>query len=97
MDYNIQRKKHMTTYMKTEKNQPFKKITTLRGEDNKMKREQLEPSNEESTILENHYNTITGNLKDYETLISFDIYDLDSLNGILNYRDKSGEHKQIRY
>jgi hypothetical protein len=83
--------------MKTEKNQPFKKITTIKGEDNKMKREKLEPSNEESTILENHYNTITGNLKDYETLISFDIYDLTSLNGILNYRDKSGDHKQIRY
>jgi hypothetical protein len=87
----------MTIYMKTEKNQPFKKITTLRGEDNKMKREELEPSTEESTTLENHYNAITGNLKDYETLISFDVYNLASLNGILNYRDKSGEHKQIRY
>jgi len=83
--------------MKTEKNQPFKKITTLRGEDNKPKREEIEPSAEESTALENHYNAITGNLKDYETLISFDIYNLTSLNGILNYRNKSGDHKQIRY
>jgi hypothetical protein len=87
----------MTTYTKTEKNQPFKKITVIKGEDNKPKRKEIEPSNEESTTLENHYNAITGNLKDYETLISFDIYDLTSLNGILNYRNKSGDHKQIRY
>ena len=87
----------MTIYMKTEKNQPFKKITILKGEDNKPKRQELEPSTEESTTLENHYNTITANLKDYETLISFDVYNLTSLNGILNYRDKSGDHKQIRY
>ena len=87
----------MTIYIKNQKNQPFKKINILKGEDNKPKKQELEPSNEESTILENHYNTITGNLKDYETLISFDVYDLDSLNGILNYRDKSGDHKQVRY
>jgi hypothetical protein len=93
----MHKEKNMTIYMKTEKNQPFNKITTLRGEDNKIKREQLEPSAEESTILENHYNTITAKLKDYETLISFDVYNLTSLNGILNYRDKSGDHKQIRY
>jgi hypothetical protein len=87
----------MTTYTKTEKNQPFKKITILRGEDNKPKRQEIEPSAEESIILQNKYNTIIENLKDYETLISFDIYNLTSLNGILNYRDKSGEHKQVRY
>jgi hypothetical protein len=87
----------MTTYTKTEKNQPFKKITILKGEDDKPKREEVELYNEESTILENHYNTITANLKDYETLISFDVYILDSLGGILNYRDKGGDHKQIRY
>ena len=83
--------------MKTEKNQPFKKITVIEGEDNKPKREELEPSNEESTALENYYNTITANLKDYETLISFDVHNLTSLSGILNYRDKNGDHKQIRY
>jgi hypothetical protein len=87
----------MTTYTKTEKNEPFKKITILRSEDNKPKREEIEPSAEESTILENHYNSITANLKDYQTLIAFDVYDLSSLNGILNYRDKSEEHKQVRY
>jgi hypothetical protein len=87
----------MTIYMKTEKNQPFKKITTLRGEDNKMKREEIEPSTEESTILENKYNQITSPLSDFETLISFDIYNLTSLNGILNYRDENGTHKQVRY
>jgi hypothetical protein len=87
----------MTIYAKTEKNQPFKKITILNGEDDKPKRQELEPSTEESITLENHYNAITGNLKDYETLISFDVYNLTSLGGILNYRDKSGEHKQIRY
>ena len=87
----------MTIYMKTEKNQPFKKINILKGEDNKPKREEIEPSAEESTTLENHYNSITANLKDFETLISFDVYNLTSLNGILNYRNKSGDHKQIRY
>lgn len=87
----------MTTYAKTEKNQPFKKITVIKGEDNKPKREELEPSAEESTILENKYNQITSPLSNFETLISFDVYNLTSLNGILNYRDKSGDHKQIRY
>jgi len=87
----------MTTYIKTQKNQPFKKITVIKGEDNKPKREEVEPSAEESTILENKYNQITSPLSDFETLISFDIYDLTSLNGILNYRNKSGDHKQIRY
>jgi hypothetical protein len=83
--------------MKTEKNQSFKKINILKGEDNKPKREEIEPSAEESTILENKYNQITSPLSDFETLISFDIYNLTSLGGILNYRDKSGDHKQLRY
>ncbi|NBW09162.1 MAG: hypothetical protein EBR82_14180 [Caulobacteraceae bacterium] len=87
----------MTIYTKIQKNEFFKKITLLKGEDNKVKREEVELSNEELTILENHYNIIIANLKDYETLISFDVYNLNSLNGILNYRDKSGEHKQVRY
>lgn len=87
----------MTIYTKTNKNQPFKKINILKGEDNKPKREELEPSAEESTALENKYNQITSPLSDFETLISFDIYNLNSLNGILNYRDKSRDHKQIRY
>ena len=87
----------MTTYTKIQKNGTFKKINVLKGEDNKPKREESSPSSEESTILDNHYDNITANLADYETLISFDVYNLTSLNGILNYRDKSGDHKQIRY
>lgn len=87
----------MTIYTKTNKNQPFKKINILKGEDNKPKREELEPSAEESTALENKYNQIISPLSDFETLISFDVYNLNSLNGILNYRDKSRDHKQIRY
>ena len=87
----------MTIYIKTEKNQSFKKITVIKGEDNKHKREELEPSTEESTILENKYNQITSPLSNFETLISFDVYNLTSLNGILNYRDENGDHKQVRY
>jgi len=87
----------MTIYTKIEKNQPFKKINILRSEDNKLKREEIELSNEESNTLENHYLNIISNIQDYDILISFDIYDINTLNGILNYRNKYQEHKQVRY
>jgi hypothetical protein len=87
----------MTIYTKIEKNKPFKKINILRSEDNKLKREEIEPSNEESNTLENHYLNIISNIQDYDILISFDIYDINTLNGILNYRNKYQEHKQVRY
>jgi hypothetical protein len=87
----------MTIYTKTQKNVTFKKINVSKGEDNKPKREESDPSSEESSILENHYNNITSNLTDYETLISFDVNNIEDLGGILNYRNSKGDHKQVRY
>lgn len=87
----------MKTYTKNQKTQPFKEIKISKTEDDKFKREEIEVSNDELVILENKYNQITSPLSDFETLISFDIYDINSLNGILNYRDENGNHKQVRY
>jgi hypothetical protein len=87
----------MVTYAKTQKDGTFKKISVLKGDDGKRKREESDPSSEEYSILENHYDNITANLTDYETLISFDVNNIENLDGILNYRNSKGDHKQLRY
>lgn len=87
----------MIIFKKTQKNGTFKKINILKGDDNKIQKEESDLSSEESMILENHYNNITANLTDYDSLISFDVYNIEDLNGILNYRNSKGDHKQLRY
>ena len=87
----------MVTYAKTQKDGTFKKISVLKDESGKSKREESDPSSEEHSILENHYDNITANLTDYETLISFDVNNIENLGGILNYRNSKGDHKQLRY
>ena len=87
----------MNTYKKIKKSENFKKINFLNSGNNKITKEESALSAEESEILENHYNNITANLTDYETLISFDVYNIENLSGIINYRDKNNNHKQLRY
>jgi len=87
----------MNYYIKKSKTSEFKKVQITKDSENKPQKTETEVSEQEKLSLDTKYDLITSSLSDFDSIISFDVYDIDALSGILNYRDASGNHKQVRY